>query len=162
MSDSVRPHRRQPNRLLSYCKYCGYEHRGACIFWNQSFHFFQIYISRSGTAGSLIVQLVKNPRARQENLVWFLGREDLLEKETLPTPVFLGFPDGSNSKESACNVGEQVWFLGWEDPAEEGMATHSSIPAWRITTDRGAWWATVHGVSKSQTWLSNQAQHSTR
>ena len=31
----------------------------------------------------------------------------------------------------------------WEDPLEEGMATHSSILAWRIPTDRGAWWATV-------------------
>ena len=41
--------------------------------------------------------------------------------------------------------------LGWEDPLEEGMATHSSILAWRIPMDRGAWWATVHGVSKNQT-----------
>ena len=31
-----------------------------------------------------------------------------------------------------------VWSLGWEDPLEEGMATHSSILAWRIHTDRGA------------------------
>ena len=41
--------------------------------------------------------------------------------------------------------------LGWEDPLEEGMATHSSILAWRILMDRGAWQATVHGVSKNQT-----------
>ena len=41
--------------------------------------------------------------------------------------------------------------LGWEDPLEEGMATHSSILAWRIPMDRGAWWATVHGVAKRQT-----------
>ena len=34
---------------------------------------------------------------------------------------------------------------------EEGMATHSSILAWRIAMDRGAWQATVHGVAKSQT-----------
>ena len=45
--------------------------------------------------------------------------------------------------------------LGWEDPLEEGMATHSSIPAWRILMDRGAWWATVPGVTESQTRLSN-------
>ena len=37
------------------------------------------------------------------------------------------------------------------------MATHSSILTWRIAVDRGAWWAAVHGVSKSQTWLSNSA-----
>ena len=42
-------------------------------------------------------------------------------------------PDGSDSKESACNVGEtRVRSLGQEGPLEKGMATHSSILAWRI------------------------------
>ena len=44
-----------------------------------------------------------------------------------------------------------VHSLGREDPLEEGMAPHSSILAWRILMDGGAWWATVHGVEKSQT-----------
>ena len=44
-----------------------------------------------------------------------------------------------------------VGHLGWEDPLEGGMATHSSILAWRIPMDRRPWWATVHGVAKSQT-----------
>ena len=44
-----------------------------------------------------------------------------------------------------------VRSLDWEDPLEEGRATHTSILAWRITVDRRAWWATVHGVVKSQT-----------
>ena len=44
-----------------------------------------------------------------------------------------------------------VRSLGWEDSLEEGMATPSSILAWRIFMDRGAWWATVLGVPKSQT-----------
>ena len=48
----------------------------------------------------------------------------------------------------------QVQFLGWEDPLEEGKATHSSILACRIPMDRGAWRAIVHGVTKSQTRLS--------
>ena len=48
-----------------------------------------------------------------------------------------------------------VQSLGWEDPLQEGMATHYSILAWRIPMDRGAWWAMVHGVSKSQTQLSD-------
>ena len=39
--------------------------------------------------------------------------------------------------------------LGWEDPLEVGMATHSSILARRIPMDRGAWQATVHVVTKS-------------
>ena len=47
----------------------------------------------------------------------------------------------------------ETWVrsLGWEDPLEKGMATHSSILAWRIRMDRGAWWVTVHGISKSRT-----------
>ena len=44
-----------------------------------------------------------------------------------------------------------VQSLGWEDSLEEGMATHSSILAWRITMARGAWKATVYGVAKSWT-----------
>ena len=44
-----------------------------------------------------------------------------------------------------------VQSLGREDPLEEGMATHSSILAWRIPMDREAWQATVHGVAKSLT-----------
>ena len=43
-----------------------------------------------------------------------------------------------------------VQSLDWEDPLEEGMATHSSILAWRIPMGRGTWWATVHRVAKSQ------------
>ena len=48
-------------------------------------------------------------------------------------------------------VMKDTWVrsLGWEDPLEEGMAIHSSILAWRSPMDRGAWWATVHGVTKS-------------
>ena len=41
-----------------------------------------------------------------------------------------------------------VQSLGWEDPLEEGMATHSSILAWRISMDRVAWQATIHGVTR--------------
>ena len=44
-----------------------------------------------------------------------------------------------------------VLYLGQEDPLEEGMATHSSILAWIIPMNRGAWLATVHGVTKSWT-----------
>ena len=48
-----------------------------------------------------------------------------------------------------------VRWLGWEDSLEEGMATHSSILAWRIPKDRGAWQAAVHGVAKNQTRLGD-------
>ena len=48
---------------------------------------------------------------------------------------------------------QETWILslGCEDPLEEGMTTHSSILAWRILVNRGALWATVHGVAKSWT-----------
>ena len=48
----------------------------------------------------------------------------------------------------------QVRFLGWEDLLEEEMATQSSILAWENPVDRGAWQATVHGVTKNWTLLS--------
>ena len=49
----------------------------------------------------------------------------------------------------------KTWIrsLAWEDPLEEGMATHSSVLAWRIPMDRGAWQATVHRVTKVWTQL---------
>ena len=49
----------------------------------------------------------------------------------------------------------QVWFLGWEDPLEKEMATHSSTLAWKNPMDGGAWLAAVHGVAKSRAteWL---------
>ena len=52
---------------------------------------------------------------------------------------------------------QETWVesLGQEDPLEKEMAIHSSILAWKNPMDGGAWKATVHGVSKSQTQLSN-------
>jgi len=52
---------------------------------------------------------------------------------------------------------QKTWVpcLGGEDPLEEGMATHSSVLAWRIPMDRGIWRDTVHGITKSRTWLSD-------
>ena len=90
--------------------------------------------------------------SRVEKICW--------RRDRLPTPVFLGFPDGSDSKSevSACNaedLGSIPGFgrsLGLDDPLEEGMATHSSILAWRIPwTEAPTVWATVCGVAKSWT-----------
>ena len=52
-----------------------------------------------------------------------------------------------------------VQSLGREDPLEKEMASHSSILAWRIPMDRGAWQATVHGVAKSWTRLKRLSMH---
>ena len=72
---------------------------------------------------------------------------------TAPRPPFWTghSPGGSDSKELACNVGDLGSILCWEDPQEAGMATHTSSLAWRIPMDRGAWRATIHGVTKSRT-----------
>ena len=74
----------------------------------------------------------------------------------------MGFPGGASGKESTCQckrhkrcrfkkkkIEMQVQSLGREDPLEKEMATRSSILAWRIPMDRGAWRATVHGVEES-------------
>ena len=89
---------------------------------------------------------------QETSVVWFLGGEVPGRRDKPPTLVFLNVPGGSDGQESACNVGDlglpNPW--GWEDPLKEGMATHSSILAWRIPVDKGAWQATVLGVTKSQ------------
>ena len=62
----------------------------------------------------------------------------------------MGIPGGSDGEESACNVGDPASIPGMGRHLEKGMATYSSILAWRIPMDREAWWATVYGVTKSQ------------
>ena len=59
------------------------------------------------------------------------------------THTYWGFPGGSDGKESACNAGSLVQSLGWEDPMEKGLATHSSILAWSIS------WTEEAGVVQS-------------
>ena len=63
----------------------------------------------------------------QETKACFLGWED-----SLHTPVFLVFSGGSAGKESACNAGNLVQSLGWEDPLEKGKVIHSGILAWEF------------------------------
>ena len=55
----------------------------------------------------------------------------------------------------------ETWIrsLGWEDPLEEGIATYSSIRAWRIPRDRGAWWASLWGCKESHTTERRSTAH---
>ena len=89
----------------------------------------------------------------------------LFRSYRLPTPVFLGFPCGSAGKESSCNVGDlgSISGLG-RSPGEgkgyplllvfgEGNGTPLQHSCLENPMDRGAWWAAVHGVAKSQTGL---------
>ena len=65
-----------------------------------------------------------------------------------------GFLGSSGVKNLPAMQKMQVRSLGGEDLLEKEMATCSSILAWKNPMDRGAWWATVHGVTKGQTRLS--------
>ena len=59
------------------------------------------------------------------------------KSKRLSVRYLLGFPGGSDGKESAWNAGDLGSILGREDLLEKGMATHSSILAWRITLTEG-------------------------
>ena len=70
-----------------------------------------------------------------------------------------GFPGGSDGKQSAWNAGDPVSTPGLgRSPGEENgyPLQYSCLENWM---DRGAWWATVHGVAKNRTWLTNYHFH---
>ena len=79
----------------------------------------------------------------------FTLRETLAIGKNLDLVPYTGyFPGGSAVKTLPAMQEMRVRSLGLEDPLEEGMATHSSILAWK-TLGRGAWRAVVHRVAKS-------------
>ena len=71
------------------------------------------------------------------------------------TERFLGFPDGSDGKESICNVGDLGSIPGLGRSPGEGNANPFQYSCLENSMDRGAWQATVYGVTKSQTGLSD-------
>ena len=75
--------------------------------------------------------------------------------EWLPLTGMRSFSDGSDGKESTRNAGGQVQSLGQEDPLEKGMAYPFHYSCLENPMDRGAWWATVLGVARSWTQLSD-------
>ena len=80
-------------------------------------------------------------------------------RNRLPTPVFLDFLGGSDGKESACNVGDldSILGLGRSPGGGHGNPQYSCLENPMV---RGAWWATVHGVAKSNmTEQLSTAQH---
>ena len=95
---------------------------------------------------SLGAQLVKNPPAIQETPVQFLGREDPLENDRLPTPVFLGFPGASACKESTCNGGDLGSIPGLGRSPGEGNGYPLQYSGLENSMD-----CIVHGIAKNQT-----------
>ena len=128
------------------------------LLWNQyTFHPFakqfwdktDLLFSRLSKAGKRFHLQCRRPQF--DSCIWKIP----WRRDRLPTPVFMGFPGGSDVEESASNTGDLGSIPGLGRSSEGGTVTHSSIHAWRIPMDRGAWWATVHGVTKSWTWLSD-------
>jgi len=98
----------------------------------------------------LVTQMIKNPLAMQETTVQFLGREDPLERDRLPAPVTLGFPGGSDGKESTCNAGDLGLSPGLGRSPREGNGYPLQYSDLEHPMDY-----IVHRVAKSQTRLSN-------
>ena len=63
----------------------------------------------------------------------------------------VGFPGASDDKESACNAGGLGFILGSGRSPGEGNGNPLQHSCLKNSVDRGAWWATVHGVAKSRT-----------
>ena len=101
-----------------------------------------------------VTQLVKNPPAVQETLV--IPGSGRSAGEGIGYPLHYSWASLVALIVKNLPAMKETWVrsLVWEDPLEEGMATYSSILVWRIPMDREVWWATVHGVAKSQTQLS--------
>ena len=112
------------------------------------------YMRKSEIAGSygnslwapLIAQQVKNAPAEQETpesgIPW--------RREQLPTPVFMGFPGGSASKESTCNAGDPDSIPGLQRSPGEGKGYPLQYSGLENSMD-----CIVHGVAKSPTQLSD-------
>ena len=97
----------------------------------------------------------------QKTLIPFLGQKIPWRRDRLPTPLFLGFPGSSEGTESTCSTQDLGLIPGLGRSPGGGHDNPSNILVRRIPMDREAWQATVHGATKSQTWLSDWAEHST-
>ena len=76
-------------------------------------------------------------------------------RRDIPTSVFLGFPDGSDGKESACNAGDLHFIPGLRRSPGGGHGNPLQYSCLENSMDRGAWRAMVHGATKSHTRLSD-------
>ena len=94
---------------------------------------------------------IEAPCQKRSRLLQFI--KNLAAK--LPGLGITDFPDGSDGKESACNVGDPGLILESGRSPGEGNGNPPQYSCLESPMDRGAWWATAHGVTKSWTQLSN-------
>ena len=76
-------------------------------------------------------------------------------RDRLPIAVFMGFPGGADGKESACNAGDLGLIPGLRRAPGRGHGNPLQYSCLENPHGKGAWWATVHGVTKSWVWWSN-------
>ena len=79
----------------------------------------------------------------------------MIHDQLYPDMQNLGFPGGSEVKASASNTGDMGLIPGLGRSPGEGNGNPLQYSCLENPTDGGAWWATVHGVAKSRTRLSN-------
>ena len=110
------------------------------------------------------LQSVGSQRVRQD---WSISLIDTLQKGSIGCTSVLvwnehrlslllthcDFSDISDGKESACNAGDPGSVPGWRRSPGERNGNPLQYSCLRNPKDRGAWWATAHGVAESQTWL---------
>ena len=89
-------------------------------------------------------------------LFYNLMRDTHLEIITEDPGVFLGFPGGSDSKESACNAGDPGLIPGWGRSPGEGNGNPTQYACLENPMDRGAWKSTVHGVARARHYLATK------
>ena len=114
-----------------------YEHTGSPIF--------QTLLKTLMLLGEGRKPWSQNPDPRTMIL---LGKIEGQFSLLFPSRWYRGFPGGSVVKNLPANAGDSVLTPGLGRSLEKEMTTHPCILAWRIPMDRGAWWATVHGVTK--------------
>ena len=98
---------------------------------------------------SLVAQLVKNLHCRRPQFDFWVGKI-CCRRDGLPITVFLGFPGGSDGKESTYNAGNLGLITRLGRSPGEGDSYSLQYSGLKNFMDRGVWQATVHGVAKSR------------
>ena len=107
------------------------------------------------------ILLEKNTGRKEKELGYLhqdresIGLTQFTVLASVPKTVLLGFPGGSDSKESTCNAGDPGSICGSGRSPGERNSNPLQCSYLENPTDGGAWWAVVHGVAKSQIQLSH-------
>ena len=144
-----------------YYHYYNVPSRTWCIIWRHLDMFVPIYLVREKSCTlkfsnvTMVNTLLTSFVPLNCFLLWDLSLIYLVWFTLRGLPLEVGFPGSSDGKESACNAGDPGLISGSEmSPGEENgcLLQYSCL---ENPVDWGAWWATVHGVTKNRTWLND-------